>query len=79
MAKIKLQYTRVVEEIIEIPNDKFEAIDRMSKDPDMPFDEWNAAVNFIIDVWEDTAQRIGPDFGERLGVYTLDDKAIAEY
>ena len=55
MAKIKLQYTRVVEEIIEIPNDKFEAIDRMSKDPDMPFDEWNAAVNFIIDVWEDTA------------------------
>lgn len=79
MAKIKLQYTRFIEEVIEIPNDKFELLDHMMKDPDLPFDEWNAAVDFIDELWEDTAKRVGPDFYDRSGVYTLDDDAIAEY
>lgn len=76
MAKIKLQYTRVVEEIIEIPNDKFEALDHLN---DLSFEGWDAAADFLDEVWEDTAKRIGDNFGERYGVYTLDNKAIAEY
>ena len=79
MAKIKLQYTRLVEEVIEIPDDKFEALDRMSKDPDMPFDEWDAAADYLDEVWENTAKRVGDDFYDRSGVYTLDNRAIAEY
>ena len=76
MAKIKLQYTRLVEEIVEIPNDKFEALDHLN---DLSFEEWDAVADFLDEVWEDTAKRIGDDFGERYGVYTLDNKAIAEY
>ena len=80
MAKIKLEYTRLVEEVIEIPDDKFAALGRMMKDPDgIPFDELVAVVNYIDDVWENTAKRIGDDFCYRSGVYTLDNYAIAEY
>ena len=76
MAKIKLQYTRLVEEVIEIPDDKFEALDHLD---DLFFEGWDAAADFLDEVWEDTAKRVGDDFCERSGVYTLDNKVIAEY
>jgi len=76
MAKIKLQYTRLVEEVIEIPDDKFETLNHLN---DLSFDEWVAAANYLDEVWKDTAKRIGDNFCDRSGVYTLDDKAIAEY
>lgn len=78
MAKIKLQYTRLVEEVIEIPDDKFETLKHLNS-PLTFFDEWDAAADFLDEVWEDTAKRVGDDFCDRSGVYTLDDKAIAEY
>ena len=76
MAKIKLQYTRLVEEVIEIPDDKFEMLNHLN---DLSFDKWVTATNYIDEVWKDTAKRIGNNFCDRSGVYTLDDKAIAEY
>ena len=79
MAKIKLQYSRLVEEIVEIPDDKLKALNRRMEDPCMPFEEWEALANYVDEVWEDTTKRVGANFGERYGVYTLDDKAIAEY
>jgi hypothetical protein len=77
MAKIKLEYTRLVEEVIEIPDDKFEILNHL--DDLSFFDEWNAAANFLDKMWEDTAKRVGDDLCDRFGVYTLDNKAIAEY
>lgn len=76
MAKIKLQYTRLVEEVIEIPDDKFEMCNHLD---DLSFDELDAVADYLDEVWKDTAKRIGYDFCDRSGVYTLDDKAIAEY
>ena len=79
MAKIKLQYTRLVEEVIEIPDDKFEALNRRMKDPYMSFEEWEAIADYMDEVWEDTAERVGDDFCDKSGVYTLDNHVIAEY